>query len=377
MNILFDIVSLQGYHNGGEEYVRAVLKRLMTSAGIRLYGIYDSRLKFLDEDERWLGETVHLLDIRENRIADIIVRYKIDKLFIGIGQRYGRYDLRGIECEAVCVIHDVADYEFATGIYKFFLHRRVKDIIRFFSSPSSLFSYISAVNRSYMRLKIFLGQKNVELVTVSEYTKNALYYYIPELMGKEIRVLYPPRKYAPVIDETVGNFRLASLLQSGRPYILLLSANRFNKNADFFLKVFRKFQGSDNGYSVVLTGVPEDRSTDTILAFKYLSATDVEQAYKNAYALAYPSCLEGFGYPPIEAMKYGTPVLSANVCSMPEILGDAAVFFSPFHESDLYRSFFTLQDHYEEYRERSLRQYSDISRLMEADFDALIELILR
>lgn len=57
------------------------------------------------------------------------------------------------------------------------------------------------------------------------------------------------------------------------------------------------------------------------------SPTDIEYVYKNAYALVYPSYSERFGYPPIEAMKHGTPILSASVCSMPEVLKDAAYIF--------------------------------------------------
>ncbi|MBT8060266.1 MAG: glycosyltransferase family 4 protein, partial [Gammaproteobacteria bacterium] len=51
--------------------------------------------------------------------------------------------------------------------------------------------------------------------------------------------------------------------------------------------------------------------------------------YQNAAAFVYPSMYEGFGIPPLEAMSQGCPVLSSNVSSMPEVLGDAAEYFPP------------------------------------------------
>jgi glycosyltransferase involved in cell wall biosynthesis len=51
--------------------------------------------------------------------------------------------------------------------------------------------------------------------------------------------------------------------------------------------------------------------------------------YSKAYAFIYPSLYEGFGIPPLEAMAYNCPVLSSNVSSMPEVIGDAALFFNP------------------------------------------------
>jgi glycosyltransferase involved in cell wall biosynthesis len=51
--------------------------------------------------------------------------------------------------------------------------------------------------------------------------------------------------------------------------------------------------------------------------------------YRSAEAFVYPSLYEGFGFPPLEAMAEGCPVISSNASSMPEVIGDAAEFFDP------------------------------------------------
>jgi glycosyltransferase involved in cell wall biosynthesis len=52
--------------------------------------------------------------------------------------------------------------------------------------------------------------------------------------------------------------------------------------------------------------------------------------YRGALAFIFPSLYEGFGLPPVEAMACGVPVLSSNVCAIPEVLGDAALLVNPY-----------------------------------------------
>lgn len=59
--------------------------------------------------------------------------------------------------------------------------------------------------------------------------------------------------------------------------------------------------------------------------------------YTKAAAYVFPSLMEGFGLPPLEAMAYGTPVISSNASCMPEILGEAAVYFNPLNTEEMAR----------------------------------------
>src|SRR5262249_16240152 len=61
----------------------------------------------------------------------------------------------------------------------------------------------------------------------------------------------------------------------------------------------------------------------------YIEQEDVAAVYSLATVFAYPSLLEGFGLPVLEAMACGAPVLTSNIPSLPEVAGDAAVLVPP------------------------------------------------
>lgn len=67
----------------------------------------------------------------------------------------------------------------------------------------------------------------------------------------------------------------------------------------------------------------------------YVPRIDLRYLYSGAAFLAFPSLYEGFGLPPLEAMKFGCPVLTSNVSSLPEICGEAALYVDPFDRDDI------------------------------------------
>jgi len=66
-----------------------------------------------------------------------------------------------------------------------------------------------------------------------------------------------------------------------------------------------------------------------------LSDPDLVGIYKQAVAFVFPSLIEGFGLPGLEAMAVGLPVIAADASVLPEIYGDAALFFDPNDPEDL------------------------------------------
>jgi len=68
---------------------------------------------------------------------------------------------------------------------------------------------------------------------------------------------------------------------------------------------------------------------------EYVPAWDLGALYANASCFVFPSLYEGFGLPPLEAMRFGCPVISSNVSSLPEVCGDAALYVDPHDPDDI------------------------------------------
>ena len=74
---------------------------------------------------------------------------------------------------------------------------------------------------------------------------------------------------------------------------------------------------------------------DAVRFVGYVAPQDLSALYGAATAFVYPSLFEGFGLPPLEAMACGTPVVTSNISSLPEVVGDAALLINPRSASDL------------------------------------------
>ena len=80
-----------------------------------------------------------------------------------------------------------------------------------------------------------------------------------------------------------------------------------------------------------------------------MADSDLPALLSGAQVFAYPSLFEGFGYPPVEAMACGAPVLTSNVTSLPEVCGNAAVYVKPESVDDIAEKLLAL------YRNETLR----------------------
>jgi glycosyltransferase involved in cell wall biosynthesis len=87
--------------------------------------------------------------------------------------------------------------------------------------------------------------------------------------------------------------------------------------------------GDSSQNPAVRVAVSRTRSSGYVRFFGFVSQETLRTFYENAATFAFPSLNEGFGLPPLEAMECGTPVLTSNVSSLPEVVGDAAVMVNP------------------------------------------------
>ena len=78
--------------------------------------------------------------------------------------------------------------------------------------------------------------------------------------------------------------------------------------------------------------------TDGVIFVDYVSELDLARYYSSAALLAYPSLYEGFGLPPLEAMACGCPVVTSDVSSLPEVVGEAGIMVDPYDTDSLFQA---------------------------------------
>jgi glycosyltransferase involved in cell wall biosynthesis len=125
-----------------------------------------------------------------------------------------------------------------------------------------------------------------------------------------------------------------------RERFLLYPANRWpHKNHDLLFEAVALVRREQPELRLVLTGRGHDgrKLPPGVEARGHVSTDELVELYRTAAALVFPSLYEGFGMPPLEAMACGCPVAVARVASLPEICGDAAVYFDPTSAEDIAR----------------------------------------
>ncbi|MBI5401597.1 glycosyltransferase family 4 protein [Candidatus Wolfebacteria bacterium] len=129
------------------------------------------------------------------------------------------------------------------------------------------------------------------------------------------------------------------------PYFLFIGTLKERKNVLNVVKSYALFKkrtthphrlviigkrGNGSAYINKIDKVINDENLlNSVLFTDHISDKQVSDLYKNAAALVFPTLLEGFGMPPLEAMSCDVPVITSNVSSLGEVAGDAALLVDP------------------------------------------------
>jgi glycosyltransferase involved in cell wall biosynthesis len=143
-------------------------------------------------------------------------------------------------------------------------------------------------------------------------------------------------------------------------YMLAVGSVKPSKNFGLIIEAMRLLGGLP--LKLVIAGATdtaifrgEKHTLELAQMLGYVAESDLGHLYRNAAWFIFPSLYEGFGLPPLEAMANGCPVIAANAASIPEVCGDAALYFDP-HSAESLAEVLNQVVRHPELRDRAIRR---------------------
>lgn len=197
---------------------------------------------------------------------------------------------------------------------------------------------------AYARASLWIAARRAErILTVSEASKSDILrcFNVP---ADKIIVTYNAIDDHFLAEPTDEDFtRTRERYQLTHPFVLYVGTIKPHKNLERLIEAFDRVcrQGFDHLRLVIIgdqisklqglrRAVHRHKLHKRVRFLGFVPPETLAVLYRLASVFAFPSLYEGFGLPPLEAMASGTPVLSSNVSSLPEVLGDAALLVDPY-----------------------------------------------
>lgn len=335
--VVFDLLFAQPigdskFHGGGE-YIKTVFKELTNQYN----GDYCLRVCF--DTERYIDEWIlniisqKNIEIHSVKSAKDIVDFVQEmaknadvRFFAGMIYPYDQFEFSDhVTCIGTCHGLRVLEKMYDTYAPLYIKGKAdIKEAIKY-----------TVFKRRMMRIHRASYENAMKrfdiLLTVSEHSAHSIRVNFPEIAReKKIYVCYTPDKYVePMEMEDRGDCT---------PYILMISANRWLKNScRGVIALDGLYQkGMLQGVKTKVIGnLPETvkkklKCKECFEFIGYVSTEDLERAYRDCEVFFYPTLNEGFGLPPMEAMKYGKTCVISGVCSLPEVYGDSVYYCNPY-----------------------------------------------
>lgn len=407
MNLLFNLVAVQPIHSAkfhgggsyGEVIFWALVKRLygkvtepaeVADASLSLFCAYDSK-KYLDPAilDACKTQNIPLFDINEKTPQQIIDENQIDTFYTPLYSLEKKWDID--VKDFVFTWHGARalemQYSWAGVGFAKKLGQKFEALVRYRESWKKHYykpKYQSLAARMAESLTSGPEGRKVRTITVSEHSRASIKAFFPELMDLEIPVLYSPmRSYEPEGFLPPGVAK--------KKYFLLTSGARWEKNNLRAARAFDELvgmyqsQGKPFDYKMVITGATNARAylrhlkhKERFVLLGYVENKELEFLHKNAYAFVFPSLNEGFGYPPVQSMRYGVPVAASGTTSIPEVCGDAVLYFDPYSVSEIKNRLVQLLDAriYADFAERAPKRYAQVHARQAEDLEKAVDFIL-
>lgn len=194
------------------------------------------------------------------------------------------------------------------------------------------------------------------ILTVSEYSKKDIIKFFPSVNKDKIFVtpLAANSTYKPLDKEVCINY-IKNKYHISSPFLLYIGGFSTRKNVRELILSFNSIYKSLNkDYKLVLCGSVRDEGAklkslcedlfidDKVIFTGFVIDDDLPYFYNACELFIYPSLYEGFGLPPLEAMSCGTPVITSNLTSIPEVTSDTAILINPNNKDELASSMLQL-----------------------------------
>ncbi len=232
-----------------------------------------------------------------------------------------------IHCKKIVTIHDLIPYVMPETVGKGYLKKFLMEMPRIIESSDAI-------------------------ITVSNYSKKDILRFFPINPDKIfVTPLAASEKYKPM-DSLHCKAFLKDHYNITKPFILYIGGFSPRKNVNTLIQSFSKIYSKlDKEHYLVIVGATNknqfsylnELQTDLdisnhIIFTNYVPEDELPIFYNGCEVFAYPSLYEGFGLPLLEAMNCGTPVISSNITSIPEVVRDAGVLIDPLNIDELSES---------------------------------------
>lgn len=234
--------------------------------------------------------------------------------------------------------------------------------------------------KTYEKRQKFFSRENIKFITVSEHSKFSITTFYPQIRPDSIKVWYSPStiNHTLMLDNYVNQYE---------KYFLIVSANRWLKNGLRAIIAFDQLFSERPDFigSVVITGIKDwsevaikIKNKNRFKLIGYVDELQLKGLYHYARFLCYPTLNEGFGYPPLEAMFEGTPVIASAIASVTEVCGDSVLYFNPYSISEIKTRILQMDDEHfnNKYRLLGKKRQLYIENKQNSDLEDLCKFLL-
>ncbi|MCI1944940.1 glycosyltransferase family 4 protein [Clostridium luticellarii] len=320
MKIAIDARGINWYKGTGiGTYTEKILKFIIRDHMENFYDIYwsgsnyknfmqnNTKIIMASRRQHRFFEQYYFPEHLKRETVDI---YHIPQNGIGISEN--------IRCKKVVTIHDLIPYVLPETVGKGYLEKFLKEMPDIINLSDGI-------------------------ITVSDCSKKDIIKFFPMAEDKIfVTPLAADEKYRP-LEKDICKYKVKTEYNIENPFILYIGGFSPRKNVSSLINAFsRVHKNLDRNYDLIIVGSNKDEldmlknlslNLNIIKNIKFTGFVEEKMLpilYNACDAFIYPSLYEGFGLPPLEAMSCGTPVITSDISSIPEVVENGGILINPF-----------------------------------------------